>query len=802
MDESGPQVSPGLVRVRWYLLGLGLAVAAACWQPARKLAWDQRLETMFAPDDPRRIALREWKERFGAGEAVLAVYRDPQLLERDGRGLKRLSAVADRLREVPQVREVLCLADLDRMLAGLAPARRLAGLLRGQAAPEAAPAGILGSDPLAERLRRCFEGYTHSADGTVAALVCLLQPAAEAGTPPPHSAAPAGPTSTAGRQTFPPRQEAVAALAQVLRSLPDGLPPGHLVGEPVLVAEGFALVERDGRRLAWGTTLLVGLVMLACFRSFRWMAAPLLVVQWSILATRGLLASLHFHLSMVSSMLAALLTVIGVATVMHWIVRFRELRQWGLDERTALQQTIALLAGPITLALVTDAIGFGALLASRVAPVRDFGFMMALGSLLVWPAVWLLLPALSLGGRTPRAGAAAVEPPGWLAGWLARSAEWIAAHQHKLAAGLLLAAGGAAAGMRHLELQTDFLSNFRADSSIAQAYAFVETHLGGAGVWDLVVPIPPRLDEATLARVRRLEARLRQIRLPGRTPGTEVPGLTHVLSLVDLVDAAAAEPTLAALAPELRAQALAALAPTFVASLRFQPPSPQETGQLRIMLRARERLDAAQKQQLLTAVEQAAREAFPEGAVATGYYVLLADLVASLLRDQWLSFALAGGGIFLVLLITFRDPWLALGALLPNTLPILVVLGCMGWLARLGLAELKLNMGAAMIAAVSLGLSVDSTLHYLAVYRRARARGQPHTLALTAAQQSVGQAMILSTLALILGFLVLCTSPFVPTAYFGALVSLAMLGGLVGNLLLLPVLLGWLALARQRTWLD
>jgi predicted RND superfamily exporter protein len=100
-------------------------------------------------------------------------------------------------------------------------------------------------------------------------------------------------------------------------------------------------------------------------------------------------------------------------------------------------------------------------------------------------------------------------------------------------------------------------------------------------------------------------------------------------------------------------------------------------------------------------------------------------------------------------------------------------------------------MGAAMIAAVSMGLSVDSSIHYLASFRRARRTGASVAAALAQVQQSVGRAVIFSTLALIVGFSVLVSSPFIPTVYFGALVSLAMLGGLVGNLVALPLLLSW-----------
>ena len=107
----------------------------------------------------------------------------------------------------------------------------------------------------------------------------------------------------------------------------------------------------------------------------------------------------------------------------------------------------------------------------------------------------------------------------------------------------------------------------------------------------------------------------------------------------------------------------------------------------------------------------------------------------------------------------------------------------MGWLG------LRINMGAAMIAAVSMGLSVDSSIHYVIAFRRARLAGLGVAAALTEVQQTVGRAVVFSTLALIIGFSILCTSDFVPTIYFGILVSLAMLGGLVGNLVLLPLLL-------------
>jgi len=110
---------------------------------------------------------------------------------------------------------------------------------------------------------------------------------------------------------------------------------------------------------------------------------------------------------------------------------------------------------------------------------------------------------------------------------------------------------------------------------------------------------------------------------------------------------------------------------------------------------------------------------------------------------------------------------------------------------------LPINIATAMIASVSLGLTVDSSIHYISGYRRALRRGCSVEAALCETQSNVGRALVLANLALIAGFSVLTLSHFIPLVYFGILVSVAMFGGLVGNLVLLPLLLGWIG--RRQT---
>ncbi|MBC7353836.1 MAG: MMPL family transporter, partial [Thermogutta sp.] len=118
-------------------------------------------------------------------------------------------------------------------------------------------------------------------------------------------------------------------------------------------------------------------------------------------------------------------------------------------------------------------------------------------------------------------------------------------------------------------------------------------------------------------------------------------------------------------------------------------------------------------------------------------------------------------------------------------LPIVVLMGALGWMG------LRINMGSAMMAAVSLGLSVDASIHYLTAFQRALKAGRTIRRALREAQNTVGPATVYAALALVVGFLSLTRSQFVPTADFGILISWTMMGGLVSNLVVLPCLLSF-----------
>jgi predicted RND superfamily exporter protein len=758
-----------LVRWRWLVAAIAILVGAAAYFPAQDVSYDRSIERMFSADDPVIVGFKQLKDRFGTHGAILAVYQDDGLLT-DPKAFARLEATVQRLRNVPGVKGTLSLVEIDQMLAALSPG-----------APRPVVLESLPNRPkrskLTDRFLELFSGYTHSADGRLAAIACLLENDELDGN-------------------VVPRRQTVLGIREVMDSLPDGLPPGAIAGEPVMVVDGFELVEQDGQRLAFFSGLLLCLTMAVCFRDSKWLFVPAVMTIWTVLVTFALVALIGKSLTMVSSMLTSMSMVVIAATVSHMIVlQQRRVRQ-GASPASAMSEAMSELAWPVLGALTTDAVGFGSLWWSRVGPVADFGTMMVVGSTVVLFATILFMP-LGAGRSVATLAASAIESepprdPLLITRWICRSRGTIV-----LLTLVLLALG--LWGTLRLTVETDFTKNFLPSNPLVHSYQLIEKELGGAGVWDVMIPAPYPLDERTVKRVADLENRLRAI---ADQSNPRQPALTSVISLVDILDAAKEDWILARLPVPLRAAGIEKAMPDAVKMLYYVPKkgTADQQSWLRIMLRSSERRTAEQKEALIRNVEREVaaftsaapgQEALPQGSV-TGFYVILSRLVSSLVRDQWTMFAVATVGMIAIMLFAFRSPWLTVIGLIPNILPVLITSGLMGWLG------VRVNMGAAMIAAVSMGLSIDGSIHFLWGYLQRIAKGESPREALAETHRDVGWAMIVSTVALVVGFSTLCLSEFVPTIYFGALVSLTMVGGLFGNLIFLPAGLAWLYRIDER----
>lgn len=743
--ESGVNL---LYKLRWGLLVVFLILTGFAYFPASKLDFEQSIESLYAKDDRHLLDYLESKRLFGGDEFVFVAYTVPGLLGEEGSRetdeLKEVRQFSQELSQIPGVN-----TDVTQNLANALSPPKLNFLLRVLIRQK--------RDELIELSRGVLIGD----DNETTAIVLRLLP--EDQSPVPRA------------ETF----KQIRELAHAHE------PRAYVVGEPVQVYDMFRYVEEDGDVLFKVSLSLLAVVLLLLFRRLRWVALPLLVVICSIWWTEATLVIGNLQLSMVSSMLNSLVTIIGIATVAHVAVHFQALQRENVPRPDAIRRTMVELLPAIFWTCATTAAGFLSLLTSEIAPVRSFGIMMALGTLMVLIASTVLLPGgMSLGYlRQPSKQS---DDKG-LARKLKQVAQMNERYPKRILWGSLIFVIFAAAGFSRLTIETDFSKNFRDSSEIVKALDFVETRLGGASTWEVNFPAPSQLNKEYLDRVRALAEDLQQVNPPEKTQ------LTKVISITDTLDFVPSKP-FASDPIQSKLDQIEDLQADFESSL-YNP----EQGRMRIVLRALERQSAEEKLSLIHKVDALAKKHFPgsetkesdqdskavdgEPGKAAGIFILLAYLIDSLLRDQLYSFLLAATSIWLIMSLAFRSLKLGLISMVPNLFPIVVVIGVMGW------TGLTLNIGTAMIASVSMGLTTDSSIHFISSFLRARSRGASTDEALRSTQHSVGRAIIYATSALVAGFSVLTLSHFIPLIYFGALVSVAMVGGVFGDLVLMPILL-------------
>lgn len=735
-----------LVDYRWVWLIFAVSSACAGWLWTPALRFDQSLEALYSHDNPRLRDFKESKRIFGGDELAIVAWRQTGLME--PAGMQHTGEFGEKLGQVPGIRpdSQQNLRDtLGMMEHTLRNFERVPGLRRRIGA-------------IRDAVLEMFRGLLLGDDRETTAVIVRFESREAASVP-------------------------RARTVRELRAIADAHdPPAHVVGEPVQVHDMFQYVEQDSRLLGWVSFGLLMLVILVLFRGLRWMVLPVAVVQVTLVWSQSIFVHSGLSLSMVSSTLSSLVMVVGAATVIHVMFVFRELRS-ELEPIPAMRETLRRLLIPIFWTCATTAAGFGVQVTSHIHPARSFGLMMGIATLVVLVAVVMVLPGGILLGQANRSRPRVFGQ----AGWLTRPLELLSMAVRNRP-GLFVAVFAALSllsliGCRYLRVETEFSRNFRPGSPIVRALTFVEDRLGGAGTWEVNFAAPAELDGDYLARVRTLTSRLRTLESrvapdPDRQTSDGPLGLSKVLSPTDGIDLL---PPILGLRWQLRV--LNAFQPEFLPSLYNA-----EEGRMRILLRAYERQTSEAKLRVIAEVERLAMETLgdvdPEHPPrATGLFVLLTFLIESLLGDQWTSSMLSAGVLVLMMAVAFRSLYLGGISLAPNLLPIVLVLGTMGWLG------LPVNIATAMIASVSMGLTIDSTIHFLAGLRFHESRGLTFPEALQASILSVGSALIFANLALILGFLALCVSNFIPLVYFGALVGVAMFGGLVGNLMLLPALL-------------
>ena len=166
-----------------------------------------------------------------------------------------------------------------------------------------------------------------------------------------------------------------------------------------------------------------------------------------------------------------------------------------------------------------------------------------------------------------------------------------------------------------------------------------------------------------------------------------------------------------------------------------------------------------------------------------GVLILFNNLLQSLFKSQILTLGLVMIGIFSMFIILFRNIKLSLIGVVPNFIAAFFILGI------IGLLKIPLDMMTITIAAITIGIAVDNSIHYIYRFREEFIIIKDYNKTLKRCHSTVGVAILNTSITIVFGFSILVLSKFIPTIYFGMFTGLAMLIAMISVLTLLPTLI-------------
>ena len=601
------------------------------------------------------------------------------------------------------------------------------------------------------------------------------------------------------------RHEDIAAIRAILDNYRQDAQL-FLGGISVISDDLIRFVKQDLKIFGIGIAFFLVVTLSIIFGKVRWVVLPMLCCIFSAIAMMGLLGMFGWKVTVISSNFISLQLIITMAITIHLIVRYRDLllRNPKAEQRQLVLDTVSLMLTPCLYAALTTIAGFGSLLLSDILPVRTFGWMMSAGIAVSLTTTFLLFPAglMLLGKEEPQTIKAK------RFSFTAALARFTEARGTLIIVASYLILIMSVVGIFRLVVENSFINYFKEDTEIYQGLKVIDEKLGGTTPLDVIIELEaPR---ATAAKaVRKSEAKgdedfdeFDEFEKAGDEKyWFTADRMALAMKLHDYLDSLPETGKVLSLATMLKIAAklnngrpldnfqlalVYSQLPEKFKRIILKPYVSPKHHQLRFSIRVRDSQKSLRRDALLKKIRSdlVNKLGIKEDRLhLTGLLVLYNNMLQSLFESQILTL----GVVVLVLLgmfrILFESLKLALIAIVPNLLAISVVLGVMGWL------NIPLDMMTITIAAISIGIAVDNTIHYIYRFRFEYQFEHSYVKTVHQCHGSIGRALYYTSLTIISGFLILTLSNFIPSIYFGLLTAMAMLIALLAALTLLPQLI-------------
>jgi hypothetical protein len=600
-------------------------------------------------------------------------------------------------------------------------------------------------------------------------------------------------------------QEEIAAIRTVLAEHRE-FGAMHLGGVPMIIADSMDFIRHDLIVFGGAVMLFLIVILAVAFHRPRWVVLPLLTCLSTCLIMLGILGLRQWHVTIVSSNFISLLLILCLALTLHIIVRYREIHAAlpEADQFALVQTTVRRIFVPCLYTALTTMVAFGSLIVSDIGPIIDFGWMMVIGIAIAFVLAFTLFPA-GLVLLQPGEPASRKDLTARITAFFANM---IIGHGNQILLLFSLLAVLSIMGTARLTVENRFIDYYHKSTEIYRGMQVIDRKLGGTTPLDVIVDAPlPGISavkdewgDEDLAALYEDDPEI-EAGITTRSYWFNRLHLGEVLAIHDYLDGL--PETGKVLSIGTTARVLEQLDPALltddhglsivykrlpddVKAALFDPYMSEDGNQLRFSIRVFESDPSLRRAELIEKIRRHLIHNLglnDEQVHLTGMLVLYNNMLESLFRSQILTLGAVFLAIVLMFLALFRSLRIALIAITPNILSAAIILGLMGW------AGISLDLMTITIAAITIGIGVDDTIHYVHRFEYEFRRDHDYWAAIRRCHATIGRAMYYTSVTVMLGFSVLALSKFVPTIYFGLLTGLAMLVALVANMTLLPVLL-------------
>ena len=572
-----------------------------------------------------------------------------------------------------------------------------------------------------------------------------------------------------------------------------------LGGINMIADDMIAFVRSDLATYGLATLLLCSLCLFVYYLQLRYVFLAIFICLVCVGVASGLFGLLGFEITVISSNYIALQLIITLSVVIHLINSYREFfrKKSSFSQKAIVYLALKERMSPCFFAIFTTIIGFISLVFSDIRPIISLGVMMSASiTLSLIFSFWLFGSIMSL--LSKKSVNTAFERYFSLTTLCAKIALNLRARKVVFAISALGLCVGLW-GISKLSVENSFIGYFKENTDIYKGMELIDNKLGGTVPLDIIIsfkkdkkePRNSSLDDefadefasSDAAQYWFNERRMSVLKSVNEyLKNKEFIG--SVSSLADLLEVGKELNE----GRELDALALALIYSSLSGERReliLTPFVSIENDELHFSVRTLDSDPRLKRAEFLRTLQNELNELVGKDAEVkiSGAMKLYTNMLGSLFSSQINSLGFVLLAFFATFWLIFASLRLAIIAICINILPLICVLGAMG------LAGLSLDIMSITIGSISLGIGVDSAIHYIYRYKRELAHFKDSKKAIIASHASIGYALYYTSFAVFIGFGVMISSNFWPTIYFGALTDLVMFFMLASSLILLPSLL-------------